>query len=274
MPASRCISPLKQDEARKEADLELAISDFERGETLCEKGELGTGMLRLIASWQAAREADDRSWQNVARASLSCWQREYAGPEAVFSHAGRVALVAFSPDGQTIVTCGGDHAARLWNPATGRPCCPPLEHTEAVTTAAFSPDGKTLVTGSFDATARFWEVPSGRPIGSPLKHENTVFSVAYSPDGKTVITGSWDHTARLWDASTGKPVGPPLEHQEWVWGVAFSPDGKTVITGSWDGTAALECQDRATPGRAHAARQPGQCRGVFARRQDRGDGEL
>ena len=48
----------KQDEARKEADLQLAISDFERGETLCEKGELGTGLLRLIASWQAAREAD------------------------------------------------------------------------------------------------------------------------------------------------------------------------------------------------------------------------
>ena len=121
----------KQDEASKEADLELAISDFERGETLCEKGELGTGMLRLIASWQAAREADNPSWQNVARSSLSCWQREYAGPRAVFSQEGRVALVGFSPDGQTIVTCGGDHTARLWNPATGRACCPPLEHEGA-----------------------------------------------------------------------------------------------------------------------------------------------
>ena len=76
----------KQDEARREADLQLAKSDFERGETLCEKGELGTGLLRLIASWHAAREAADPSWQNVARASLSCWQREYSGPRAVFSH--------------------------------------------------------------------------------------------------------------------------------------------------------------------------------------------
>ena len=229
----------KQDEARKEADLQLAISDFERGEALCEKGDVGTGLLRLIASWQAAREAEEPPWQNLARASLSSWQREYAGPRAVFSHQARVALVAFSPDGQTIITCGGDHRARLWDAATGRPCCLPLEHQGPVTAAAFSPDGKTVLTGSFDATARFWDVPSGRPKGAPLKHANTVFSVAYSPDGKTVLTGSWDHTAQLWDSSTGKPLGPPLQHQEWVWGVAFSPDGKTVITGSWDGTGRL-----------------------------------
>ena len=58
-PTSKSISREKQDEARKEADLQLAISDFERGEALCEKGEVGPGLLRLIASWQAAREAED-----------------------------------------------------------------------------------------------------------------------------------------------------------------------------------------------------------------------
>ena len=114
----------KQDEARKQADLQLAISDFERGESLCEKGEVAAGLLRLIASWQAAREAADSRWQNADRASLSAWQREYQGPRAVFSHQGRVARVAFSPDGQTVITCGGDHRATLWNAATGRPRCP------------------------------------------------------------------------------------------------------------------------------------------------------
>ena len=125
---------------RKEADLELAISDFERGEALCEKGELGTGPApvdRELASGPRGRRSDPG--KTSARNSLSCWQREYAGPRAVFSHEGRVALVAFSPDGQTIVTCGGDNTARLWNPATGRPGCPPLEHKGPVTDGGLQP---------------------------------------------------------------------------------------------------------------------------------------
>ncbi len=154
----------QQDEARKEADLQLAVSDFERGEALCEKGDLGPGMLRLVAGWRAASEAANPDWQNVARASLSSWQRGYSGPRAIFSHQGRIALVAFSRDGQTLVTCGGDHTARLWNPATGEPVCPPLTHDGPVTSAAFSPDGKTVLTGSFDGTARFWEISTGRPL--------------------------------------------------------------------------------------------------------------
>ncbi len=110
---------MKQDEARKEADLELAISDFERGEALCEKDELGPGMLRLIASWQAAREATIHPGKTWPEPACRAGSANTLGPRAVFSHEGRVALVAFSPDGQTIVTCGGDNTARLWNAGHG-----------------------------------------------------------------------------------------------------------------------------------------------------------
>ena len=154
-------------------------------------------------------------------------------------HHGHVSSVAFSPDGQTMLTGSVDHTARLWEVGTGRPLGPSLKHQDVVYAAAFSPDGKTVLTGSADKTARLWDVGTGKAIGLPLEHQGSVYALAFSPDGRTVLTGDWDWRARLWDVSTGRALGPPLEHESQVRAVAFSPDGKMVLTGSLDNTARL-----------------------------------
>jgi len=231
-----------KDETRR-AILRLAILDYERGQAACEHGELGPGLLQLTASWRAALEAGDLGWQETARASLSAWQREYRGPESIFSHQGSVLVAAFSPDGKTVLTASNDYTARLWDAATARPIGPPLRHQSSVSAAAFSPDGTMVITGSADRTARLWDAATGLPAGPPLQHRGYVYSVAFSPDGKTVLTGGFDKMARLWDAATGRPVGPPLGHQKEVNLVRFSPDGKTILT-ACDGTVRL--WDRAT----------------------------
>ena len=59
---------------------------------------------------------------------------------------------------KTILTGGGDGAARLWDAATGEPVGPPLRHESEVRAVAFSPDGKTVLTGCQDKAARLWDV--------------------------------------------------------------------------------------------------------------------
>jgi hypothetical protein len=147
--------------------------------------------------------------------------------------------VAFSPDGQTILTGGTDNAARLWDAATGRSLGLPMRHGGLVQAVAFSPDGQTLLTGSDDTTARLWQAATGRPVGPVLRHEGMVRAAAFSPDGQIILTGSDEKTARLWDAATGRPLGVPMQHQGRLWGVAFSPDGQTIVTGSEENTARL-----------------------------------
>jgi WD40 repeat protein len=153
-------------------------------------------------------------------------------------HAAGVNSVAYSPDGQTVLTGGEDRTARFWDATTDQPLGRPLQHRHGVNAAVFSPDGQRVLTASGEE-AQLWEAATGRPLGSPLRHQGAVVSVAFSPDAKTVLTGSDDRTARLWEAATGRALGPPLRHRDRVSSVAFAPDGQSVFTGCWDHTAQL-----------------------------------
>src|SRR5262249_16859549 len=153
-------------------------------------------------------------------------------------HRQRIASVAFSPDGRTVLT-GAEgaeregHSARLWDVASGRPVGPPLRHPGAgtVMTVGFSGDGETVFTGSRrdQGTVRLWDAATGQPRGQPLAHKefDFVYDATFSPDGRTVLTGSTGAiggAATLFDAATGQPLpGPELETRE-VGAVAFSPD--------------------------------------------------
>jgi WD40 repeat protein/serine/threonine protein kinase/tetratricopeptide (TPR) repeat protein len=221
----------------RESYRRLARLDFERAQNAFEKEQIGPGLLRLVQSWRSAIAADDAGWRHAARAGLSAWRQNLVEPRLVLSHEQQVRVIAFSPDGNAVITGSSDNTARLWNTATGQPIAPPLRHQGGVQSVAFRPDGKAVLTGSLDNTARLWDAASGQPLAPPLRHQGWVMAVSFSPDGKTALTGSLDKTAQLWEVATGRPVGSPMIHQAMVDAVRFSPDGKAVLTGSQDDTA-------------------------------------
>ena len=147
--------------------------------------------------------------------------------------------VAFSPDGQLVLTGSWDTTARLWGRESGQEVRQFSGHSDGVSSVAFSPDGLYVLTGSLDRTARLWETQSGQEVRRFTGHTDAVQSVAFSPDGQYILTGTTDTTARLWDAKSGQEVRRFTGHSAEVSSVAFSPDGRYVVTASRDRTARL-----------------------------------
>ena len=65
-------------------------------------------------------------------------------------HTAWINSVAFSHDGNSILTGSFDKTAKLWNAASGAEIRTFTGHADFVTSAVFSPDGKYVLTGSFE----------------------------------------------------------------------------------------------------------------------------
>ncbi|MFH1741612.1 MAG: M56 family metallopeptidase [bacterium] len=155
-------------------------------------------------------------------------------------HTYAIASVAFSPDGEQIITDNSvDEAARLWDVATGEQV---NSYQSSGTSAwygdpvAFSPDGTRLLTVADEKTAILWEVESGDEIQSYGGHLGPVQSVAISPDQTVIATAPrlFDEPggALLWDAASGHQL-KTLSPRSTIECVAFSPDGTRVATGEY-----------------------------------------
>jgi WD40 repeat protein len=174
-------------------------------------------------------------------------------------HTGTVSVVAFSPDGRTLVTGSFDDRLRLWDLPDGSGGPWLTGHGGDVNAAAFSPDGALLATAGDDRTVRLWDLPGGRARPLVLTHPDRVYSVAFCPGGRWLASACDDFKVRLWSALRGTLNQTIAGHLGFVRHLAFSPDGKYLASASGDRTARLwkpdDCLQGHRPGQAHAVLQ-------------------
>jgi WD40 repeat protein/tRNA A-37 threonylcarbamoyl transferase component Bud32/tetratricopeptide (TPR) repeat protein len=84
-------------------------------------------------------------------------------PHGVLNLPGRLAALAYSPDGRTLAAAY-DNRAQLWDVDTGLPLGPPVGQAGALVGAGFTDGGRTLVTISAAGWVRRWPVPTA-PTG-------------------------------------------------------------------------------------------------------------
>ena len=99
---------------------------------------------------------DGKSLLSTYRKSARLFQLESGQKLRAFEHEGKMTSVAFSPNGQLILTASLDGKADLWQLDGG--WIKSFEHDEGVYSAIFSPDGKTVLTSCKDGLAYLWPV--------------------------------------------------------------------------------------------------------------------
>jgi WD40 repeat protein/serine/threonine protein kinase len=159
-------------------------------------------------------------------------------------HAAGVTAVAFSPDGERMVSASKDHTVRLWDAATGKELRTLKGHSDGIGAVAFSPDGQRLAsvidigvdkmvskTSRAKGELKVWDAASGKQL---LDLPGCCLSLAFSPDGKRILSATPDGTARVWDAIGGRELLALKGQTGFVIWVAYSPDGRHLATTSID----------------------------------------
>jgi WD40 repeat protein len=156
--------------------------------------------------------------------------------------------LAFSPDGQMLVSVSKDGTAQIWDWRNGSKLQTLNFPGEAVS-VGFSPDGQTLAVGAVDEPqnqvehAAIWTytVGSWKPL---LKFPEylSISSLAYSPQGGTLVGGGASRNVQVWRTSDGTSLFT-LNHAHQVSDIAISPDGSTVATATCVTVVNYECTE-------------------------------
>jgi eukaryotic-like serine/threonine-protein kinase len=201
------------------------LLELERAEDFFSVHDSAAGVAHLAAMLR--RDPTNRVAANRLISALT--HRGWAVPSAPpMSHAARVSMASFSPNGRQVLTASWDNSARLWDAATGR-LIATLAHPGRVTCAQYSPKGDRVITASEGGAARIWHANTGEPATQLWQQEGNVSWAEFSPDGRWLVTCS-DRTARIWDAVSGRLKHELRKQRSVVVLARFSPDGERVVT--------------------------------------------
>jgi len=106
-----------------------------------------------------------RNWRNrfgsIPSISLP---RDTTKPLLTIPTADWVLSVAFSPDGNRIVSGSYGKSVRVWGANTDEQLKEMQGHSSAVTSVAFSLDGNLIISGSPDNSVRVWDAKTGEQL--------------------------------------------------------------------------------------------------------------
>jgi len=175
------------------------------------------------------------------------------------SHTGSVSGVAFSSDGQHLLSGGQDQAgklftAKLWNLSDGKQQGEAIETTGAITAVAVvgTTEQPLAATAEADNKIRIWnlhkeaaeskpedEAKDGeaetkeavKPVKEIAGHSGKINSLVVHPtDSNQLLSGSDDGTVRLWNVSAGNALKTLTHGGGPVTSVAFRPDGQRIAS--------------------------------------------
>lgn len=178
--------------------------------------------------------------------SIRTWKlgpQSWEGERRLSGHEDAVSSLAFSPDGNWLVSGSHDNFVRFWDLRTGSTddVPPKRHHNQEVYGISFSPDGAFVASGGLDGKLNLWD-REGKFLKELSQEMASVNSIAFSPDRNKLrlVAGLENGTCKVFSIPDGAIVTSFKRLDDKVWAVGFSPDGAIVASsGGFNGEISL-----------------------------------
>jgi WD40 repeat protein len=166
-----------------------------------------------------------------------------AAAATMTEHRDVVEGVAFSADGEVVVSAGVDEKALAVQIATRKVVKALTDHTNRVVTVAVSPDGKYVLTGALDRTVKVWSGADYTPLANLDNPGGAVQHLAFLTADQFLVAGEDGNTRvyRINVSRSGKTTGLNLAlvrtlngNRKRIFTVAASAKGNFLALGGED----------------------------------------
>ena len=142
-----------------------------------------------------------------------------------------ICSVAYSPNGQRIITTSKDDNAIVWDSVTLQEIGELKSNKRIKRFAAYHPNGNRMIITSWNGTAKVWDVECMRLVGKLQESRNkAICTTSYSPNGEYIVAALKEGLVQVWDAETYKKLGVFNGTHSWVPAASYSPDGQHIVT--------------------------------------------
>jgi WD40 repeat protein len=179
--------------------------------------------------------------RNSQREISLCSTRTGQELRTLEGHSYRTELLAFSPDGQTLVSYGKEetHIApttniKIWKVKTGQLLHTLPSYEPTPSNHFFISSDSNILASTHGRRVRVWNLNTGKLLHD-VDHEDIVLGITISPDSQILASGSYDGTLKIWNLGTGELLHTLLG-QKPINVIKFSTDSQILISGSRSST--------------------------------------